>query len=696
MRRVPGKLLLIAVLSVFLSALFCCAGNAAAAETPESETAEWTVMFYFCGSDLESKYSYTSFNLKEISQVKYPYDFKPLYTADSFTMEDTIRDIGKVNILIETGGSSAWHADSLGMNISTDSLQRWQYDYFPDEDLNPPKEPFRLMESLPLHSMADPETLADFIRWGAQAFPAEKYALVLWGHGGGASGVLIDELFGCDNLYLYELNQALADGGVYFDTLLIDACLMANIETAWNVRNYARWMVASEEAVPGEGSAVSSWLQELVCHPTLDGKWLGRSICDTTEAKYINREDTYARQLLTWAVIDLTKIDRLAGAFEQLIQVMSKALKDTPKLVQIYSDYLLKVPEFDDGRQNMRDLGGLFCHPDIIDTMDNTVLDEAVGALTEAVVYMTRGQGRSDARGISFCYPTDFDPEELDIYARNFPVPLYLAYLDAVSAWTAPDWVYEAVEQLPTVDDIEELRITVEKRLNANGMPALFFGETNGNVSDVYYRLYREDESTGDFLLLGRTDCGVEITEQAEVLARSDYSMLWPSIEGEPCCIDLIQDKPERLYNILAQINSDRVYLRCGQTISTNGSGGTINREYELYGVWVGYDEDNSLPNRSVEQLAMLAGREYRLLYPLEDAGKTGQAAYAFGITRSLPRALFVSDMVLPAGTYRMEYEVVDRFLRTFRLETIEFRWDGQRITFPEGFTWEGTVILGS
>ena len=50
----------------------------------------------------------------------------------------------------------------------------------------------------------------------------------------------------------------------------------------------------------------------------------------------------------------------------------------------------------------------------------------------------------------------------------------------------------------------------------------------------------------------------------------------------------------------------------------------------------------------------------------------------------------------MPAGTYRMEYEVVDRFLRTFRLETIEFRWDGQRITFPDGFTWEGTVILGS
>src|SRR5262249_8010289 len=30
-----------------------------------------------------------------------------------------------------------------------------------------------------------PETLIDFIRWGAQNRPAERYALVLWSHGSG-------------------------------------------------------------------------------------------------------------------------------------------------------------------------------------------------------------------------------------------------------------------------------------------------------------------------------------------------------------------------------------------------------------------------------------------------------------------------------------------------------------------------------
>ena len=693
MKKALRKLLLFAVLPVVLAVLSFCA-ETAAADVPESETDEWTVMFYFCGSDLESKYSYTTLNLKDISQVSYPYNIQTIYTSDVFSPKDMKRDIGKVNILIETGGASAWHMDSLGMNVSTSLLQRWQYHYFPDEDMNPPAQPFQLMESLPLCSMADPETLSDFIRWCVETCPAKKYALVLWGHGGGgASGLLIDELFGGDIMYLYELDQALAGGGVFFDTLVIDACLMANIETAWNVRNHARWMVASEEAVPGEGSAVSEWLQELVNHPALDGKWLGRCVCDTTEVKYINKDDDYGKQLLTWSVIDLTKIDRLTEAFGQLIRILNDALKDTPKLIPVYTEYILASPEFDDGRQNMRDLGCVICNPDIVGTMDNLVLDEAIDAMTEAVVYVTRGQGRSEARGISFCYPSDFTAEELDLYARNFPLPLYLSFLDAVSAaWTAPDWLYEITEQLPSVENIDEMQIVIQKRINADGMPALSFGETAGNVSNVFYRLYRQEETTGDCVLLGRTDCGVEITEQSELLLCADYTMRWPSIDGLPCCIDMIQDNTTRLYNIPAQINSDLVYLRCGQTLTSNENLSTNRRDYEVYGVWLGYNENSSLPNRSVEQLAMLVGREYRLVYPLEEAGANRATTYVFSKPRNLPRSLLVTDMILPAGTYWVEYEIVDRFLRTFRMEKVTFYWDGQSFTLPETSNWKGNV----
>ena len=51
--------------------LLCIAFSSCAAETaedlPAAEPAEWTVLFYMCGSDLETRYSYGSGNLAEIA-----------------------------------------------------------------------------------------------------------------------------------------------------------------------------------------------------------------------------------------------------------------------------------------------------------------------------------------------------------------------------------------------------------------------------------------------------------------------------------------------------------------------------------------------------------------------------------------------------------------------------------------------------
>ncbi|MCL5774308.1 MAG: clostripain-related cysteine peptidase, partial [Firmicutes bacterium] len=41
--------------------------------------------------------------------------------------------------------------------------------------------------------MGDPKTLQDFIKWGMKKYPAEHYALVLWDHGAGFMGSMVDE-----------------------------------------------------------------------------------------------------------------------------------------------------------------------------------------------------------------------------------------------------------------------------------------------------------------------------------------------------------------------------------------------------------------------------------------------------------------------------------------------------------------------
>ena len=125
------------LLLLFLAAFTAGKVPAAAEEwTPipeDAETAEWTVLFYMCGSDLESKHGFATSNLKEIATVR-----------DPISMMDTLRELspeiaesanlqpGRVNVLFETGGCREWHTEELDMEINPALLQRWRLVYSRD------------------------------------------------------------------------------------------------------------------------------------------------------------------------------------------------------------------------------------------------------------------------------------------------------------------------------------------------------------------------------------------------------------------------------------------------------------------------------------------------------------------------------------------------------------------------------------
>lgn len=142
--------------------------------------------------------------------------------------------------------------------------------------------------------------------------------------------------------------------------------------------------------------------------------------------------------------------------------------------------------------------------------------------------------------------------------------------------------------------------------------------------------------------------------------------------------------------HIPVQIDSKKYVFRCGRKIDCLEEGERTFNEYEIFGVWQGYEEDNELMNRSVTPLAMLGGRDYRLLYPIDDGTLDERESYQIGEMQTMYRSLKVEEIPLPPGIYYLEYEVQDMFLRTFLLDRIEIHWDGENMTFPEGFTWEG------
>ncbi len=697
MRRITTALLA-------LMLAWCCGGGAlpAVAETEAEEPAEWTVLLYLCGSDLESKHGFATAALEEIARVEWTYSIPAIQRLwGEAAGNDELLSPGRVDLLIETGGSVSWRTPDTEysfMAVDAGHLQRWRFSsHYPDA-----MQAFTLEQELPLASMGEAGTLADFIRWGVENHPAKRYALVLWDHGGGGkTGLFVDELFDNDIMALDELKAALQGGGAQFDTVIFDACMMANLETACAVRDNARWMAASEEVVPGRGTAIGAWLQELYNNPRCDGRQLGRLVCDLTQRKYANSEDEQANSLLTWSLIDLSKIDRLAADFDRMFEIAGRAYEDYPTALYLLMRSANECEEYGNGGENMVDLGSMLYHRDSMACLSMAFREEVLEALSEAVAYSVRGPGRSGALGLSFCLAAGFDADELSVYARNCPSPSYLALLDAISEWTAPEWVYERARRLPKIGEMDDYDVRVEKRVH-DGLPVISFPTDSGNTSGVRYWLYRLNEETGQVVRLGGNACVYEYLEDGGQIWRPNQLWRWPAVEGALCDFEPVSEsRLVYLYNIPIQIGTEAWNLRCGRRYVVNpleqlSALGEIwdQGEYEIYGLWEGYDSDSEMPGRNARSLSQMVGREYRLLYPAvsDDGEPTGR--FEYGDDMNMYRSLEVGEIDLPAGAYYLEYEVMDMFQRPMKLDRVGLRWDGAAFALAEDADWEGTQRL--
>ncbi len=154
------------------------------------------------------------------------------------------------------------------------------------------------------------------------------------------------------------------------------------------------------------------------------------------------------------------------------------------------------------------------------------------------------------------------------------------------------------------------------------------------------------------------------------------------------------------LYSVPIQIGPDTWNLRYGREYDRDiddmleNTKQPHNSLYTVYGLWEGYDDDTDMLCRNVKSLSQMAGQEFQLLYPVEKNKQTDRDDYIIGKKQTLYRALNIEAKTLPAGTYYLQYEVMDMFMRPIMMEPIEMYWDGETLSFPTDFTWEGTVSM--
>lgn len=127
---------------------------------------------------------------------------------------------------------------------------------------------------------SDPKTLVEVLQYVKKNFPSKQYSLLMSSHGTGwlpynyySTGV-ITKTFGADysgsgsmgvpyEIDVKDLAQAFRTADMKFEYILMDACYMGGVETAYELGDVCRYFLASQTEIWGDGLVYTSILNNI-------------------------------------------------------------------------------------------------------------------------------------------------------------------------------------------------------------------------------------------------------------------------------------------------------------------------------------------------------------------------------------------------------------------------------------------------
>ena len=335
----------------------------------KKEHAPNTLLIYICGSTLEMYNGYASSNIEEMLMA----EISP-----------------ETTVIIEVGGSKSWRNES----ISPKHIERYTIK----------NNQLVLLERLEQANMGSPDTLKDFINYGASYVDCDNISLIFWDHGGGTiDGVCADSNYGYDSLTYAEIKKAFDECQVgRFEFVGMDACLMATYSFAELISNYANYYIASEELVPGTGWDYKTVLSCVGTDSFYD------EILNSYANKH-NKKNTY-----TLSVMKLSEISKVRS----VVALMSEIISGD---ISLAKQALSNCKQF--GAKNSEELGsGLY---------DLGIFANSLGIDCDfsSFINTTNGAVHKDATGISFYFPTN-DVEAFREFCEICPNQKYIDFLN--------------------------------------------------------------------------------------------------------------------------------------------------------------------------------------------------------------------------------------------------------------------------
>jgi hypothetical protein len=261
--------------------------------------------------------------------------------------------------------------------------------------------------------MGDYQTLKEFIVYGKENYPADRYQLNIYNHGGAWLGACMDTTDN-DQLSMDEFQQALSEAGGVDLLVWVGCCLMGSIETVYELRDLVDVSVGSEDL------GFMYWWDNIcddMCYivrdtPDISTIEFGNQIVDL-----IAENPNSAGQYLTMSAVDVNKIGTLVESFNDLaIQMKNQWFIGGMKQAILAHRDTYQLAQF----QNYAEAFEVFDFKEFIEQLDQNSLTESVlQAFDDAIINHQYGFSRARTNGLSIFFPDKISPYQLSKIYNN-------------------------------------------------------------------------------------------------------------------------------------------------------------------------------------------------------------------------------------------------------------------------------------
>lgn len=596
---------------------------------------DYTIMVYMNGSTLESKYDYTEM------------DFRGSATKDLEEMIAGYKGDDNVHVIVQTIGTKRWNNDF----VSSAETQRFLLT----------ENGFELQYSLPNQNVGYKKSLSDFIIWTERNYPAKKYGLIMWNHGGGpVNGFGLDEHFSGDRLHLEEMNSALekakATSDIHFEFIGFDACIMSSIEIAHLLTPYANYLLASEDLEPSHGWNYTSLLKELHIEPSMTGDTLGKIVGDSYIDQATEKAELYN---ITFSVIDLSKVAPIVQELDALIKTLS-LIHDTPKDFYTFAKTVGKSRNLggNSEAQGFSDLIDLVDFSKNLSKVFDISTENLIHSVEEAVIYHLDTSRSQNTSGLSIYFPLK-DKEgilrNMSHYEKTGFSPTYI------------DFLTKFHHQMVALTGEDEIEFDINTPNDDTDFYHIKFNEEDlDKIATVYLSVYTvsEDDDLPDHSLKGLGYNADISYDEGDGFYNEHFDKDWIFLDDQPLRLRIMSDTESVIeYESTVIYKNKPMYLLYTFDKTTQA--------YTLHGLRAGRDPETGKVDKEIYQLK--AGDTLTPVYKAYH-DKRRRFEWVKGTPVKITTTTGISRKDLEADYYVLSFKFYDYSYKHYQTEFFKFQ----------------------